>query len=77
MLFPGYKLREKIGKVLKTQAEAIRTALGKYNCCTVKLKHPPLTWNEVLDMVSLAEFDLLHKMQDARGHLAVSMGPAS
>ena len=63
-MLSGYKLREKIGKALKTRAEAIRTALSEYNRCAAKLKRPPLTWNEVLDMVTLAEFDLLRETRE-------------
>ncbi|PIL29409.1 hypothetical protein GSI_09461 [Ganoderma sinense ZZ0214-1] len=55
----GYKLREKIGKALKTRADAIKTALNEYNRCAAKLRRPALSWNEVMDMITLAEFDLL------------------
>ncbi|KAL6299353.1 hypothetical protein BKA93DRAFT_819932 [Sparassis latifolia] len=59
--FSGYKLCEKIGKALKTRAEAIKKALAEYNCCALELSpaRPTLTWSEVMDMVSLADFDLL------------------
>ncbi|TFK80109.1 hypothetical protein K466DRAFT_605604 [Polyporus arcularius HHB13444] len=61
----GYKMREKIGKALKTRAEAIRNALTEYNRCAAALKPPraQLSWNDVMEMTSLAEFDLL---RDAR-----------
>ncbi|RDX41765.1 hypothetical protein OH76DRAFT_1333840, partial [Lentinus brumalis] len=61
----GYKLREKIGKALRTRAEAIRNALAEYNRCAAALKPPrrQLEWNDIMEMASLAEFDLL---RDAR-----------
>ncbi len=61
----GYKLREKIGKALRTRAEAIRNALAEYNRCAAALKPPrvQLGWNDIMEMASLAEFDLL---RDAR-----------
>jgi len=57
----GYKLREKIGKALKTRSEAIRTALNQYNAAAAKLTppRPPLSWASVLKAVTVADFDLL------------------
>jgi hypothetical protein len=57
----GYKLREKIGKALKTRSEAIRTALNQYNAAAVKLKppRPQLSWASVLKAVTVADSDLL------------------
>ncbi|PIL35238.1 hypothetical protein GSI_03028 [Ganoderma sinense ZZ0214-1] len=60
----GYKLREKIGKALKARAEAIKTALAEFNQCAVNLQRPTLSWNEVMDMVTLAEFDLLRETRE-------------
>ncbi|KAI0349008.1 hypothetical protein OH77DRAFT_1384823, partial [Trametes cingulata] len=61
----GYKLREKIGQALKTRAEAIRKALAVYNKNAAALSppRPALTWNDIMNMVSVGEFDLL---RDAR-----------
>lgn len=58
-------MREKIGKALKTRAEAIRNALEAYNECAKALKppRPTLVWHDIMEMASLAEFDLL---RDAR-----------
>lgn len=58
-------MREKIGKALKTRAEAIRHALDDYNQCATALRppRPTLTWHDIMEMASLAEFDLL---RDAR-----------
>ena len=60
-LLSGYKLREKIGKALKTRSEAIRTALQQYNVAAAKLTppRPQLSWAAVLKAVTIADFDLL------------------
>lgn len=57
----AYKLREKIGKALKTRATAIQRALADYNAAAILLNPPrqQLTWAEVANTVTLAEFDLL------------------
>ncbi|KAJ6485506.1 hypothetical protein DFH09DRAFT_1339787 [Mycena vulgaris] len=57
----AYKLREKIGKALKTRADAIQRALIEYNTAAGTLNPPrdQLVWAEVIQTVSLAEFDLL------------------
>ncbi|KAJ7603381.1 hypothetical protein DFH06DRAFT_1151911 [Mycena polygramma] len=57
----AYKQREKISKALRTRAEAIRTALEQYNHAAAQLNPPRrrLTWSEVVDTVTLADFDLL------------------
>ena len=64
-MLTGYKLCEKVSKGLKAHAEAIKKALACYNKHAALLNLPPpaLAWEEVIHMVSLAEFDLLH---DAR-----------
>ncbi|KAJ8455915.1 hypothetical protein ONZ51_g12302 [Trametes cubensis] len=65
----GYKLREKIGKALKARAEAIRKALTEYNARAAELSPPrdALSWNDILDMSTLADFDLLRDTrQDIR-----------
>ncbi|KAL7284497.1 hypothetical protein ACG7TL_001788 [Trametes sanguinea] len=61
----GYKLREKIGQALKTRAQAIRTALAAYNreAAALNPPRPELTWTEIMNMVSVGEFDIL---RDAR-----------
>ncbi|CAL1709575.1 unnamed protein product [Somion occarium] len=61
----GYKMREKITKALKTRATAIKKALEEYNRRAAELNppRPSLSWSDVVDMVSVAEFDLL---RDAR-----------
>ncbi|KAJ7847108.1 hypothetical protein B0H14DRAFT_3867546 [Mycena olivaceomarginata] len=61
LVIEAYKMREKISKALRTRAEAIRTALEKYNSAATQL-NPPwncLTWAAVIDTVALADFDLL------------------
>ena len=65
----GYKLREKIGKALKTRAHAIRRALNAYNAAAAQLNPPreSLTWAKLMDTSTLAEFDLLRdSRQDIR-----------
>ncbi|KAI0373907.1 hypothetical protein BV20DRAFT_936995 [Pilatotrama ljubarskyi] len=61
----AYKMRDKIGKALKTRAEAIRKALTEHNRRAAELRppRPQLVFSEIMDMVSLGEFDLL---RDAR-----------
>jgi hypothetical protein len=57
----AYKMREKISKALRTHAEAIRTALEKYNSAAAQLNplRDRLTWAAVIDTVALADFNLL------------------
>ncbi|PSR78798.1 hypothetical protein PHLCEN_2v7280, partial [Hermanssonia centrifuga] len=61
----GYKLREKIGKALRTRADAIRKALDEYNKQAGLLKPPRqrLQWTQLVAMSTVGEFDLL---RDAR-----------
>ena len=57
-----YKLQEKMGKVLKICAKAIQCALNNYNEAVAQLDHPwdQLTWEKVINAVTLADFDVLH-----------------
>ncbi|KAJ6455539.1 hypothetical protein C8R47DRAFT_996729 [Mycena vitilis] len=57
----AYKLREKIGKALRTRATAIQHALAEYNAAAILLNPPrqQFTWADVTNLASLAEFDLL------------------
>ncbi|KAF8142395.1 hypothetical protein K438DRAFT_2113734 [Mycena galopus ATCC 62051] len=59
----GYKLRDKISTALRTRAKAIQRALSVCNAAAAALNPPreQLTWAEVIDMTSLAEFDLLRQ----------------
>ncbi|THG94779.1 hypothetical protein EW026_g6755 [Hermanssonia centrifuga] len=61
----GYKLREKIGKALRTRADAIRKTLDEYNKQAGLLKPPrqKLQWTQLVAMSTVGEFDLL---RDAR-----------
>jgi hypothetical protein len=58
---PAYKLRDKIGKALKSRADAIHHALKAYNAAAAALVPPrqQLVWAEVIKTTTLAEFDLL------------------
>lgn len=65
----GYKLREKIGKALKTRAQAIRRALNAYNAAAAQLNPPreSLTWAKLMETSTLGDFDLLRdSRQDIR-----------
>ena len=57
----GYKLCEKIGKALRTHAEAIQHVLDAYNSAAAQLNPPckSLTWAKLMDAITLADFDLL------------------
>ena len=68
-MLPGYKLREKISKSLKTRADAIQSALKRYNEAAALMvpPRPLLTWELVIAAVNLADFDLLRSTrQDIR-----------
>ncbi|KAJ7040517.1 hypothetical protein C8F04DRAFT_1253819 [Mycena alexandri] len=65
----AYNLREKISKALKTRSEAIRRALLVYNEAAAALtpSRQRLTFAEVLQTTSIAEFDILRDTrQDIR-----------
>ncbi|KAL0566356.1 hypothetical protein V5O48_015664 [Marasmius crinis-equi] len=57
----GYKQREKITQALRARAKAIQNALDAYNEAAVIMDppRPILQWRDVLDMATLADFDLL------------------
>lgn len=61
----GYRLRDRIGRALKTRSDAIATALRKYNEAAILLNPPRerLTWTTVIQAATLADFDIL---RDAR-----------
>ncbi|KAK1223141.1 hypothetical protein PQX77_013995 [Marasmius sp. AFHP31] len=56
-----YKQRKKITQALRARAKAIQKALDEYNeaALTMEPSRPQLEWKDILDMVSLADFDLL------------------
>ncbi|KAJ7438546.1 hypothetical protein B0H11DRAFT_1935169 [Mycena galericulata] len=62
----GYKMREKLGKALKTRAEAIRKALERYNSAAAAMNppRPRLTWQAIVNGASLAEFDWLRETRE-------------
>ncbi|KAG2136207.1 hypothetical protein BD769DRAFT_1626952 [Suillus cothurnatus] len=58
----GYKLWKHIAKALQTHSIAIRSALNTYNSIASSM-YPPrqtLKWEDVVEYVFLADFDLLH-----------------
>lgn len=56
-----YKLRMAIGKAIKAQSQAIRTALNKYNTitCQMSLPAPIIQWNNIIHYRFISEFELL------------------
>jgi hypothetical protein len=69
ILSTGYKLREKISKNLKTRVDAIQSALKRYNEAAAQINppRPALTWEAVMNAVTVADFDLLRDTrQDIR-----------
>ncbi|KAJ7759688.1 hypothetical protein B0H14DRAFT_2404071 [Mycena olivaceomarginata] len=65
----AYNMRDKISKALKTRSEAIRRAIIVYNEAAALLTPPreQLTFAEVIQTTSLAEFDILRDTrQDIR-----------
>lgn len=59
----GYKLREAIGKGLKSRSQAIRTAVARYNALALALDPPAATVNfaTLMEWTELQEFDLLRR----------------
>ncbi|KAL0567338.1 hypothetical protein V5O48_014650, partial [Marasmius crinis-equi] len=57
----GYKQREKIAQALRARAKAIQHALDDYNNAAAAMNppRPTLEWRSILDMVTIADFDLL------------------
>ncbi|KAL0564802.1 hypothetical protein V5O48_017232 [Marasmius crinis-equi] len=57
----GYRQRTQIAKALKVRAEAIKKAITDYNKAASALDppRPALDWIQIVDMVKLADFDLL------------------
>ncbi|KAK1216235.1 hypothetical protein PQX77_021149 [Marasmius sp. AFHP31] len=57
----GYKQRMKISQALTARAEAIKKAIAEYNHAADLLSPPRdhITWADIVQMVSLADFDLL------------------
>ncbi|ESK96792.1 hypothetical protein Moror_6664 [Moniliophthora roreri MCA 2997] len=55
----GYKQRQKITNALKSRATAIRCALQEFNTVANQLEKNQLEFDEILDLVSIAGFDLL------------------
>lgn len=58
-------MRKHIGKALKAQSQAIRTALTQYNVAAKALipPRPALQWERVIEYAFLADFDLLRDVR--------------
>jgi hypothetical protein len=63
----GYKQRDKIAKALHSRGDAIKTALDAYAEAAAAMEPPrkALTWKNVVDMATLADFDLLHDVKNS------------
>ncbi|EJD47608.1 hypothetical protein AURDEDRAFT_163480 [Auricularia subglabra TFB-10046 SS5] len=59
----GYKLREAIGKGLKSRSQAIRTAVTRYNELAAALNPPaaPVNFATLMEWTELQEFELLRR----------------
>ncbi|KAJ7865583.1 hypothetical protein B0H14DRAFT_2733900 [Mycena olivaceomarginata] len=57
----AYKLRDKIGKALKTRMTAIQRAIASYNAAAIQLTPPrqQLTWAQIAENTTIGGFDLL------------------
>ncbi|KAF8580817.1 hypothetical protein K439DRAFT_1619489 [Ramaria rubella] len=57
----GYKQRTHISKALKSRSKAIQRALAAYNTAALTLDppRPKLTWAEIVEYTTIAEFELL------------------
>ncbi|KAF8580833.1 hypothetical protein K439DRAFT_1355894, partial [Ramaria rubella] len=57
----GYKQRTHISKALKSRSKAIQQALASYNTAALTLDppRPKLTWAQIFEYTTVAEFELL------------------
>ncbi|KAJ3885175.1 hypothetical protein GG344DRAFT_70767 [Lentinula edodes] len=62
----GYKMRKHIAKAMKTRSKSIQAAIKAYNEAAAALRPPRciIQWEEVLDLIFLSEFDLLHDSRE-------------
>ncbi|EJD47348.1 hypothetical protein AURDEDRAFT_62365, partial [Auricularia subglabra TFB-10046 SS5] len=62
----GYKMREHVGKNIKSRSKAIATAIKKYNVAALALTPPAPTvdFSQLLEWTELQEFDLLRFSRD-------------
>ncbi|KAF7317245.1 hypothetical protein HMN09_00459600 [Mycena chlorophos] len=61
MVGTSYHMRQHIAKAISSGANALQNALSEYNSAADELGegHPQLTWEEILEMGVLEDFDLL------------------
>ncbi|KAJ7026529.1 hypothetical protein C8F04DRAFT_1268048 [Mycena alexandri] len=60
MVETGYKMRKHIAKAIQARSKSLKTALTLYNAAAENLgDRPALTWEEILEMGRLEDFDLL------------------
>jgi hypothetical protein len=65
-------MRKHIAKALQARSKAVKTALTQYNAAAAALAPPrtELSWEQIVDYVFLADFDLLREgRDDIRGEL--------
>ncbi|KAJ7888131.1 hypothetical protein B0H14DRAFT_3430321 [Mycena olivaceomarginata] len=57
----GYKMRKHIAKALQARSKAVKSAIDRYNDAAIVLDPPMprLTWEQVVEYVFLADFDIL------------------
>jgi hypothetical protein len=61
----GYKLWNKITSALHSQGQAIQNALTAYNTAAAVIGRRSLLWIDVVNMATLADFDLLQDVKDS------------
>ncbi|KAJ7750584.1 hypothetical protein B0H16DRAFT_1724512 [Mycena metata] len=60
MVETAYKMRKHIAKAIQARSKSLKTALARYNAAAENLgDRPVLTWEEILEMGRLEDFDLL------------------
>ncbi|KAJ8083535.1 hypothetical protein PM082_009409 [Marasmius tenuissimus] len=62
----GYKMRQHLGKALKTRSAAIKTAVQKVNQAGARLTPPrdPLDYDNIVDKTYLADLDFLQETRN-------------
>ncbi|KAJ8073036.1 hypothetical protein PM082_019904 [Marasmius tenuissimus] len=60
----GYKMRQHLGKALKTRSAAIKTAVDNFNKAAVSLGKDTLSYDTVIEKTYLSELDFLRETRD-------------
>ncbi|KAJ7017835.1 hypothetical protein C8F04DRAFT_1199860 [Mycena alexandri] len=65
MVETGYKMQKHIAKAIQARSKSLKTALTLYNAAAENLgDRPALTWQEILEMGRLEDFDLLRLVRE-------------